>query len=111
MIEPLFPSVNELDVLAAFAGEKADAYALVKETFAAFNGTNFDAWLAEGLLAGTAYAATGFSPSPSAVADLVNAPRPSTRRNPFRHANLEVRHHAASSAHLRRPLREQRLAH
>ncbi|MEY2751271.1 MAG: hypothetical protein RLZZ550_1242 [Verrucomicrobiota bacterium] len=59
MIEPLFPSFTELDVLAAFAGSTQEPYALVRETFATFaknkSDDAFAAWLAEGVLAGSAY--------------------------------------------------------
>ncbi len=60
MIEPLFPSFTELDVLAAFAGSTQEPYALVRETFATLAKTKSDdafaAWLAEGVLAGSGYA-------------------------------------------------------
>ena len=60
MIEPLFPSFTELDVLAAFAGSTQEPYALVRETFATLAQTKSDdafaAWLAEGVLAGSGYA-------------------------------------------------------
>jgi molybdopterin-containing oxidoreductase family iron-sulfur binding subunit len=59
MIEPLFPSFTDLDVLAAFAGSTQEPYALVRETFATLAKTKSDdafaAWLAEGVLAGSAY--------------------------------------------------------
>ena len=60
MIEPLFPSFTELDVLAAFAGSTQEPYALVRETFATLAQTKSDdafaAWLAEGVLAGSGFA-------------------------------------------------------
>ena len=60
MIEPLFPSFTDLDVLAAFAGSSQEPYALVRETFATLAKTKSDdafaAWLAEGVLAGSGYA-------------------------------------------------------
>ena len=59
MIEPLFPSFTDLDLLAAFAGSTQEPYALVRETFATLAKTKSDdafaAWLAEGVLAGSAY--------------------------------------------------------
>jgi MoCo/4Fe-4S cofactor protein with predicted Tat translocation signal len=73
MIEPLFPCVNELEVVAAFAGVTGDAYGLVKETFAALGGKNFEAWLAEGVLPESGYNAISFSPADAKVADLVAA--------------------------------------
>ena len=61
MIDPLFTTVNELDVLAPFAGSDKDAHALVRETFNSLSKNASDeafaAWLAEGVLAGTAFAA------------------------------------------------------
>ncbi|MEY3491750.1 MAG: hypothetical protein RL309_878, partial [Verrucomicrobiota bacterium] len=59
MIDPLFPTVTELDVLAPFAGLTQEPYALVRETFNSLSkdaaDTAFAAWLAEGVLAGTQY--------------------------------------------------------
>ena len=59
MIDPLFPTVTELDVLAPFAGLTREPYALVRETFNSLSkdaaDTAFAAWLAEGVLAGTQY--------------------------------------------------------
>lgn len=61
MIDPLFATVTELDVLAPFAGSDKDPHALVRETFNSLskNVTDeaFAAWLAEGVLAGSAFAA------------------------------------------------------
>ena len=59
MIDPLFPTVTELDVLAPFAGLTQEPYALVRETFNRLSkdasDNAFAAWLAEGVLAGTQY--------------------------------------------------------
>ncbi len=61
MIDPLFATVTELDVLAPFAGSDKDPHALVRETFDSLSKNASDeafaAWLAEGVLAGTAFAA------------------------------------------------------
>ncbi len=60
MIEPLFPTLSELDVLAPFAGKNQEPYALVRETFNRLAKNNSDsafaAWLAEGVLAETSSA-------------------------------------------------------
>ena len=60
MIDPLFATVTELDVLAPFAGSDKEPHALVRETFNSLskNVTDeaFAAWLAEGVLSGTAFA-------------------------------------------------------
>ena len=61
MIDPLFATVTELDILAPFAGSDKDAHALVRETFNSLSKNASDeafaAWLAEGVLAGSAFAA------------------------------------------------------
>ena len=61
MIDPLFATVTELDVLAPFAGSDKDSHALVRETFNSLSKNASDeafaAWLAEGVLAGTAFVA------------------------------------------------------
>jgi MoCo/4Fe-4S cofactor protein with predicted Tat translocation signal len=61
MIDPLFATVTELDVLAPFAGSDKEPHALVRETFNALSkkpsDEAFAAWLAEGVLAGSAFAA------------------------------------------------------
>jgi molybdopterin-containing oxidoreductase family iron-sulfur binding subunit len=61
MIDPLFATVTELDVLAPFAGSDKSPHALVRETFDALSKNASDeafaAWLAEGVLAGSAFAA------------------------------------------------------
>jgi molybdopterin-containing oxidoreductase family iron-sulfur binding subunit len=61
MIDPLFATLGEIDVLAPFAGTSKDAHALVRETF---NGLSkdasdeaFTAWLAEGVLPRSGFAA------------------------------------------------------
>lgn len=73
MIRPLFAGIDELAVLAPFAGVNADSYAIVKATFAALGGTNFEAWLAEGVLPGSAYKTASFTLAPGKVKALVDA--------------------------------------
>lgn len=89
MIEPLFPAINELEVIASFAGVSGDAYAFVKETFSALGGKNFEAWLAEGVLPESGYKAVAFSPAAGAVSDLVAAA--SFEAPALSGKNLEVR--------------------
>jgi molybdopterin-containing oxidoreductase family iron-sulfur binding subunit len=61
MIDPLFPTFSELDILAPFAGKNLEPYALVRETFNRLAKNNsdaaFSAWLAEGVLADSSSAA------------------------------------------------------
>jgi len=60
MIEPLFPTLSELEVLSPFAGVTQEPYALVRETFNGLSANKSDeafaAWLAEGVLAKSSYA-------------------------------------------------------
>jgi MoCo/4Fe-4S cofactor protein with predicted Tat translocation signal len=60
MIDPLFATVTELDVLAPFAGSDKEPHALVRETFNSLSkkasDEAFAAWLAEGVLPGSAFA-------------------------------------------------------
>ena len=60
MIDPLFATVTELDVLAPFAGSDKEPHALVRETFDSLSkkasDEAFAAWLAEGVLPGSAFA-------------------------------------------------------
>lgn len=56
MIEPLFPTFNELEVLARVVGEgENNPYAIAKATFAAEGGVDYNKFLSDGLLANSAY--------------------------------------------------------
>lgn len=61
MIDPLFPALSELEVIAPFAGKNQEPYALVRETFNRLSKNNSDAdfasWLTVGVLADSASAA------------------------------------------------------
>jgi len=58
MIEPLFPTFNELEVLARLAGAATtDGYSIVQATFKAEGGSDFNKFLSDGLLEGSAYKA------------------------------------------------------
>ena len=61
MIAPLFDTLTELDVLAAFVGSKKDAHGLVRDTFNSLardaSDEAFAAWLAEGVLTQSGFAA------------------------------------------------------
>ena len=73
MIDPLFATVTELDVLAPFAGSDKDPHALVRETFNSLSKNASDeafaAWLAEGVLSGTAFA----SANPAVAVEQIKA--------------------------------------
>lgn len=69
MIEPLFPTFNELEVLARLAGaETTDAYSIVQATFKKQGGSDFNKFLSDGLLAGSAY-----KPAKTGAAKLAGA--------------------------------------
>ena len=56
MIEPLFDSFNELEVLARLAGaDSTDAYSIVQATFKAQGGGDFSKFLSDGLLEGSEF--------------------------------------------------------
>lgn len=90
MIAPLYDGVSDLEVLALLAGQPADALGLVRATFESVaravgrdaSAAAFDAWLAEGVLPGTAF--------PRALAGTVSTPAAPAAPELSR-ANLEVR--------------------
>lgn len=72
MIEPLFDTFSDLEVLARLVGlSKTDGYGLVQESYAARAGgleqLAFDRWLSEGYMAGSAHAEAGVSVRTSVV--------------------------------------------
>ncbi|MSS98837.1 MAG: hydrogenase [Opitutia bacterium] len=71
MIDPLFATVTELDVLAPFAGSDQEPSALVRATFNALSSDVSDeayaAWLAEGVLPGSAFAAASPAVGPAQI--------------------------------------------
>ena len=95
MIEPLFPTFNELEVLARLAGAATtDAYSIVRATFEAQGGRDFNKFLSDGLLVGSAYKAVKAGPaklSAAIVAEELTAPELSV-------SQLEVRFAASSHA-------------
>ena len=69
MIEPLFPTFNELEVLASIAGATVtDAYSIARATFRALGGEDYNKFLSDGLLEGTAYGSVELSATPAEVA-------------------------------------------
>ena len=56
MIEPLFETFNELEILARLAGESVtDGYSIIQGTFAELGGSDFNKFLSDGVLDGSAY--------------------------------------------------------
>ncbi len=95
MIEPLFPTFNELEVLARLAGAATtDAYSIVQATFKQQGGSDFNKFLSDGLLAGSAYKAVklgAVNVAAGIVAAELVAPELSSKK-------LDVRFAASSHA-------------
>lgn len=98
MILPLFETISELEVLSALAtGQIGDGqgYAVVRETFRQFSGTAedlaFEKWLAEGVLAETAYALLESPRGLRALLSLITAPESVEAPVSLSPQNLEVR--------------------
>ncbi|ADE53047.1 TAT-variant-translocated molybdopterin oxidoreductase [Coraliomargarita akajimensis] len=74
MIEPLFPTFNELEVLARLAGASSkDPYEIVKASFAALGGKDFSKFLSDGLLAGSAFKTVAATVNGAKAAELITA--------------------------------------
>ncbi|MDQ8208388.1 TAT-variant-translocated molybdopterin oxidoreductase [Coraliomargarita sp. SDUM461003] len=95
MIEPLFPTFSELEVLARLAGaRKYDAYSIVQDTFKAQGGSDFNRFLSDGVLDGSA-----FKPVKTGAADLSAAVLAADLEAPELNASkLDVRFAASSHA-------------
>jgi molybdopterin-containing oxidoreductase family iron-sulfur binding subunit len=96
MIEPLFPTFNELEILARLAGARHfDPYSIVKDTFKKQGGSDFNKFLSDGLLAGSAYEPV----QPGSVKQLASAIDAAELKAPELSASkLEVRFAASSHA-------------
>lgn len=56
MIEPLFETFNELEILARLSGvSETDGYSIAKATFAALGGSDYNKFLSDGVLEGSAF--------------------------------------------------------
>jgi molybdopterin-containing oxidoreductase family iron-sulfur binding subunit len=77
LIEPLFGGVTELEVMARLAGlEKAESFAIVRETFRSIAGDSDDVWkeyLHDGYLKISASSASAPSPGTPEFANIYNA--------------------------------------
>ena len=73
MIEPLFDTLSELEVLARLAGSAVtDGYSIAQATFKSLGGTDFDKFLSDGLLEGSEYKAVQLKAEPAKVAAALN---------------------------------------
>ncbi|MGB0418126.1 MAG: TAT-variant-translocated molybdopterin oxidoreductase [Opitutales bacterium] len=74
MIEPLFDTFNELELLARLAAQtETDAYSIVKSTFKLSGGRDFNRFLSDGLLSDSAYGKISVAPSAEKLFKLVAA--------------------------------------
>jgi molybdopterin-containing oxidoreductase family iron-sulfur binding subunit len=90
MIEPLFETFNELEILSLLVGsEKSDAYSIVRETFEEQGGSNFNKFLSDGLLEGSAYKVSKLNLDPTGVVSALESS--ALERAPLSATNLEVR--------------------
>lgn len=97
MIEPLFPTFNELEVLARLTrAENTDAYSITQATFTKLGGTDFNKFLSDGLLLGSEPKASKAQVNAAKIQALLakedlNAPELSA-------SSLEVRYRPSSHA-------------
>jgi molybdopterin-containing oxidoreductase family iron-sulfur binding subunit len=97
MIEPLFPTFDELELLARIAGEaETKSYAIATTTFAAEGGVDYNKFLSDGLLENSAYkqhklSLSGGSLAPALLAEELTAPKLSAE-------SIEVRFEPSSHA-------------
>lgn len=97
MIEPLFPTFNELEVLARLAGaEVTDPYAIAQATFKAQGGSDFNKFLSDGLLVGSAFKAVKAKADPAKVAGALDLEE--LKATELSATQLEVRYAPSSHA-------------
>ena len=97
MIEPLFETFNELEIVSLLAGsETSEAYSIVRETFEEQGGKDFNKFLSDGLLEGSAYQATKLNLDPASVVSTVEAA--AMARPALSASNLEIRFKPSSHA-------------
>ncbi|CAI8277453.1 MAG: Menaquinone reductase, iron-sulfur cluster-binding subunit [Opitutia bacterium UBA7350] len=97
MIEPLFPSFNELEVLARLAGAASnDPYTIVQNTFRELGGSDFNRFLSVGLLENSAPQPAKTSIKFAAAAKLVAADSELESGNQPKASALEVRFTASA---------------
>lgn len=98
MIEPLFPTFNELEVLARLIGASTtQPYEIAQATFKALGGSDYSKFLSDGLLADSAYPAESVSANLAKVAAVVAADATLAHSSTLSAQQLEVRF--TSNAH------------
>ncbi|MGJ8638509.1 MAG: TAT-variant-translocated molybdopterin oxidoreductase [Opitutaceae bacterium] len=97
MIEPLFPTFNELEVLARLAGAKVtDGYSIAQATFKAQGGADYNKFLSDGLLAGSEYKAVRVKADPAKVVAALD--QADLKAYELSASQLEVRYAPSSHA-------------
>ncbi len=90
MIEPIFDTFNDLEVLARLAGSNAtDPHAIVKSTFQSLGGKDFNKFLSDGLLEDSSFAAISAKVDSAKLAAAVSTL--SAASTSLSATNLEVR--------------------
>ena len=91
MIEPLFPTVNELEVLALLLGSQtSDAYKITQDTFRQLGGRDFNKFLSDGLLEDSSYEVVPIEVDYAVIFDVLNSDKFSAEKE-LSSDNLEVR--------------------
>lgn len=90
LIEPLFDTFDELAILSSLVYDTPkESYAIVKDTFASFGGTDFNQFLRQGILETVSYSTYSENLNVSALAQLLN--QASTDSVKLGLSNLELR--------------------
>jgi molybdopterin-containing oxidoreductase family iron-sulfur binding subunit len=98
MIEPLFASFNDLEVLALLAGvDTTDPYKIVQQTFKDLGGRDFSKFLSDGLLVDSAYPAVATTLDFASLPSLINVDEIEVR-DALSVGNVETRFTANSHA-------------
>ena len=97
MIEPLFSTIDELEVLARLSGsEKTDAHSIVQSTFQSLGGKDFNKFLSDGLLENSSFDAVDAKAAPEKLLSVVSGL--SAAHQSLSASNLEVRFKPSSHA-------------
>lgn len=97
MIEPLFSTIDELEVLARLSGsEKTDAHSIVQSTFLSLGGKDFNKFLSDGLLENSSFDAVDAKVAPEKLLSVISGL--SAAHQSLSASNLEVRFKASSHA-------------
>lgn len=98
MIEPLFPTFNELEVLARLSGSaETDPYTIVKGTFSGLGGSDFNRFLSDGLLVDSEFAVAEVVFDPIKAASAIKVSE--LTAHGLSADNLEIRFAASSHSY------------